>query len=111
MKRPVISSRFYLACFLLAALVMAAPSAVHADDDERQTQPAPARQVQTDMKLPHGFYFDEDAQQYKKRERIVVPVENKKGETHNKRVIRTTCYNLQHETDSSRVFRPVACNR
>ena len=109
MKSPAITTRFYLACFVLVALAFAAPTGVWADDD-KEAPPAPARKAQTDMKLPHGFYFDEDAQQYKKRERIVVPVETKNGETRNKRVILTTCYNLQHETDSSRVFRPVACN-
>jgi hypothetical protein len=99
----------YAACVMLAVLVCAAPAVWAADDSK--AAPPPARQVQTDMKLPHGFYFDETAQQYKKRERMVVPVETKNGETRNKRVIRTTCYNLQHETDKSRVFRPVACNK
>lgn len=110
MKSPAITTRFYLACFVLVALTFSAPTKVWADDD-KEVQPAPARQTQTDMKLPHGFYFDEGAQQYKKRERLVVPVENKNGETRNKRIIRTTCYNLQHETDKSRVFKPVACHR
>ena len=110
MKSPAITTRFYLACFVLVALAFAAPVTAWANDDEEKGASAPARQVQTDRELPHGFYFDEGAQQYKKRERLVVPVENKKGETRNKRVIRTTCYNLQHETDKSRVFKPVACN-
>lgn len=112
MYAPVMLRRktFYLACFLLIALVFAAPAAVRAAEADVEAVPPPARQVQTDMKLPSGFYFDENAQQYKKRERIVVPVETKNGETRNKRVIRTTCYNLQHETDKSRVFKPVVCN-
>ncbi|HEX2751535.1 MAG TPA: hypothetical protein VHP34_00205 [Alphaproteobacteria bacterium] len=112
MKAPVIyrTKTLYLVCFVMIALLFAAPAAVWAAEADAEAAPPPARKVQTDRKLPHGFYFDEAAQQYKKHERIVVPVETKTGETRNKRVIRTTCYNLQHETDKSRVFRPVACN-
>jgi len=111
MQAPVIYRRkvFYVACFLLVALLFAAPAAGWAEAEDKSATP-PARQVQTDMKLPHGFYFDENAQQYKKRERVIIQVENKNGTTQNKRAIRTTCYNLQHETDSSRVFKPVMCN-
>lgn len=112
MQAPVTSGRkaFYVACLLLTALLFAAPAASWAKGEEKPAPP-PARQVQTDKELPRGFYFDENAQQYKKRERITVQVENKNGTTQNKRVIRTTCYNLQHETDKSRVFKPVACNK
>jgi hypothetical protein len=92
-------------------LLLAAPAAALAKDkDAEKAAPPPARQVQTDMKLPDGFYFDEKAQQYKKRERAVVDVPDRNGTVQRRRVIRTTCYNLQHETESARVFKPVPCN-
>lgn len=100
--------RLPVICLFIAAFVMAAPTVVFAGDD---APPPAARKAQTDMDLPHGFYFDEDAQQYKKRVRTRVQTTDKNGKTQSRRVIQTTCYNLQHETEKSRVFRPVQCRK
>lgn len=100
--------RLPVVCLFIAAFVTASPAVVYADEG---TSPPVARKAQTDMDLPHGFYFDESAQQYKKRVRTRVQTTDKNGKTHSRRVIQTTCYNLQHETEKSRVFRPVQCRK
>lgn len=100
--------RLPVICLFIAAFVMASPAVVFADGD---APPPAARKTQTDRELPRGFYFDEEAQQYKKRVRTRVQTTDKNGKTHSRRVIQTTCYNLQHETEKSRVFRPVACRK
>lgn len=100
------AARFPVVCLCVMGLMMTVPVIVFAADD---AAPPAARKAQGDMKLPHGFYFDEDAQQYKKRERTRIQTTDKEGNVQSRRVIRTTCYNLQHETDQSRVFRPVQC--
>jgi len=55
---------------------------------------------QQGLPLPKDVFFDEQTGQWKK----VVS-----GKSGGKYVTATTCYEITHQTESTRVFRPVAC--
>ncbi|MFN7114819.1 MAG: hypothetical protein ACK4PK_10735 [Alphaproteobacteria bacterium] len=117
------------AALLIAVLLAAAPAAAQTTQQQqpgspvfsgvanmfsKETEPRPqtreeyraAREArkeaekQRGLPMPENVFFDESTGQWKK----VVS-----GRSGGKYITATTCYEITHQTESSRVMRPVAC--